>query len=93
MERPNLLSIKLWAQNALHGGEVNPPPWEWYQYMKLIEAIDALERGVEIPINQITISTANSPQSGQRREKRPRLEVLTSRKDISRYHPNKPQAE
>ncbi|MCB1783552.1 MAG: hypothetical protein KDI13_06100 [Alphaproteobacteria bacterium] len=87
MERPNLLLVRLWAQNMLHGGEVNPPPWEWYQYMKLIEAIDALENGMQIPINQISISTANSPQLEQRQERHPRLEVVTCLQDISQSHP------
>lgn len=86
MKRPDLLSVKLWAEESLHGGKVNPPPWEWYQYMKLIEAIDALENGTGIPINQITITTANSQQSAPRQERRPRLEVLASQPDTSQCH-------
>ena len=32
-----------WARSKLSTGK--EPPWSWYQYMKLIEAIQAIEKG------------------------------------------------
>jgi hypothetical protein len=38
-----LLTIREWAgQKARSGRE---PPWAWYQYMKLIEAVDFIRQG------------------------------------------------
>ena len=32
-----------WARAKLNTGK--EPPWSWYQYMKLIEAIQAIQKG------------------------------------------------
>ena len=64
--KPDLLAVRTWAQDAIHGSTVNPPPWEWYQYMKLVEAIDALMNGMSIPVASVQILTANSQQPEQR---------------------------
>lgn len=39
-KKKELLDIKLWAKEKIAGGQ--EPPWAWYQYMKLIETIDAI---------------------------------------------------
>jgi len=40
----HLASVRTWAQAAIQEG--SQPPWAWYQYMKLVEAIDAIHRGM-----------------------------------------------
>ena len=39
-----LKTVKSWATTKVANG--NEPPWSWYQYMKLIEAIAEIESGV-----------------------------------------------
>lgn len=36
----NLTAVRSWAQEKISAG--TEPPWAWYQYMKLIETIDAI---------------------------------------------------
>jgi len=88
MKKPDLESVKAWAQEAVHGNKVNPPPWEWYQYMKLIEAIDALTGGMKIPVNAISITAANSRQLVQRSGNGSRLSVVEDCRDSSQGRPN-----
>jgi hypothetical protein len=38
-----LLTIRDWAGNKARSGQ--EPPWAWYQYMKLIEAVDFIRQG------------------------------------------------
>jgi hypothetical protein len=35
--------VHSWARSKLNTGK--EPPWSWYQYMKLIEAIQAIRKG------------------------------------------------
>jgi len=35
-----LQRVRQWAHDKIDAG--SEPPWAWYQYMKLIETIDAL---------------------------------------------------
>jgi hypothetical protein len=35
--------VHSWARSKLSTGK--EPPWSWYQYMKLIEAIQAIRKG------------------------------------------------
>ena len=35
--------VHSWARTKLNTGK--EPPWSWYQYMKLIEAIQAIQKG------------------------------------------------
>ena len=39
-----LMDIRDWAKNKIASGA--EPPWAWYQYMKLIEAADAILAGM-----------------------------------------------
>lgn len=38
-----LLTIRDWAGKKARSGQ--EPPWAWYQYMKLIEAVDFIRQG------------------------------------------------
>jgi len=51
-----LQDVRQWAKEKIDGGQ--EPPWSWYQYMKLVETIDAILRGAEC-----VITTENLPQS------------------------------
>lgn len=41
---PILQDVKDWAQTKVNAGA--EPPWAWYQYMKLIEAANAILDGM-----------------------------------------------
>ena len=42
MEKPQkaINEVRDWAQYVIDGGQ--EPPWAWYEYMKLLDAIQAL---------------------------------------------------
>lgn len=42
--RDQLEQVRDWAQTKVQGGQ--EPPWAWYQYMKLVETIDAILSGM-----------------------------------------------
>ena len=39
-----LREVRVWAEEKIAQG--SEPPWAWYQYMKLIETIRAIEAGM-----------------------------------------------
>jgi hypothetical protein len=49
-----LLEVRNWAGAKIASGA--EPPWAWYQYMKLIETVDAILGGM-------AITKGSSPQS------------------------------
>lgn len=49
-----LCDVRSWAKSMLATGA--EPPWSWYQYMKLVETLDA------ILASRATTTTADSPQ-------------------------------
>ncbi len=53
-----LNDIRDWAREKAQSGE--EPPWAWYQYMKLIEALDSIIQGFS------ATTTENSQRSGAR---------------------------
>lgn len=55
-----LLKVRHWAQGKIDNGQ--EPPWAWYRYMQLIDALDAIIAG-----KQATIGGA---------EERPGLKVV-----------------
>ncbi len=57
----DLRRVKEWAQEKAKSG--SEPPWAWYQLMKLVEAISAIQQGME------STTTANSPREVERRGK------------------------
>lgn len=74
-----LQRLRRWAQEKIDAG--SEPPWAWFQYMKLIETVDAILTGMDVT------TTENLPQSAQRREKRLRLVDAKCQPDTSRRHP------
>ncbi len=39
--KDDLNNVRVWAQDKINAGQ--EPPWAWYQYMKLVETIDAIQ--------------------------------------------------
>jgi hypothetical protein len=54
-----LLEVRAFAQEKIASGA--EPPWAWYQYMKLIETVDAILSG------SAHVTTESSRQSESRR--------------------------
>jgi hypothetical protein len=38
-----LMTVRHWAGEKVRNGK--EPPWAWYQYMKLVEAVDLIQHG------------------------------------------------
>ena len=74
-----LQRIRDWAQSKIDAG--SEPPWAWYQYMKLIETIDAIRQGMA------STTTVNSRQSEERSGGQLRLVASTRPQDASRPRP------
>jgi hypothetical protein len=65
MRIEDLKAVRDWAGERLGSG--NETPWDWYQLMKLREALDALIDSAEAPIRRQTEASPQSPQrAGQR---------------------------
>ncbi len=58
--KEELQKVREWAERKIAQG--SEPPWAWFQYMKLVETIRALEAGMASTFSQ----TESSPQSGAR---------------------------
>jgi hypothetical protein len=76
----DLTRIHKWAQEKIAQG--SEPPWAWYQYMKLIETINALLVGQES-----TRPMASSPESEKHLGAHLRLVGSTNQQDSARRHP------
>lgn len=75
----SLHETRAWAKNRL-AGEAEPP-WAWYQLMKLVEAIDAIDAG------QSVVTTESSPQSERRPGEHLRLVETTDPQDTVQPRP------
>jgi hypothetical protein len=75
-----LQRVRQWAHERIDAG--SEPPWAWYQYMKLIESIDAIFQGADC-----TTTMENLQQRAERSERRLQLVETTSPQDTSRPHP------
>ncbi len=75
-----LTKIRAWAKSKIDAG--NEPPWAWYQYMKLVEAIDAIRAGAEC-----ATPMENSPQSEPHPERHLRPVDSTYRQDGAPHRP------
>lgn len=75
-----LLAVREWAKAKLAAGQ--EPPWAWYQYMKLLEAADAILAGMAA-----TTQMGNSPQLDGLQEKPLRLVDSTYPQDTAQPHP------
>jgi hypothetical protein len=56
----NLEILLEWARTKAHNG--SEPPWAWYQYMKLIETIEAIIKGMD------SVSPTASLQQSDKRQ-------------------------
>jgi len=75
----DLNRIWQWAHDKIKAE--SEPPWAWYQYMKLIETIDAILQGMAVT------TTENLPQSDQPPERRLRLVGSNGQQDTAPRHP------
>jgi hypothetical protein len=74
-----LQRVRQWAREKIDAG--SEPPWAWYQYMKLIESIDAIFQGAEC-----TTTMENLRQSAEHPERRLQLVDAKSPQDTSQRH-------
>ena len=58
------------------------PPWAWFQYMRLVETVDAILGGMS--------TTESSQQEASHRDARLRLVDSTYRQDTAQSHPDTP---
>lgn len=73
-----LEQVRDWARQKIQGGA--EPPWAWYQYMKLVETIDAILDGVKTVI-PMESSRQSAPRSGSDL----RLVVTNDRQDTAQH--------
>jgi hypothetical protein len=76
-----LRDVRDWAKSKIATGI--EPPWAWYQYMKLIETVDAILGG-----EKTAIPMENSRQSDMRSETHLQLVDSKYQQDTSQSHPD-----
>jgi hypothetical protein len=86
MTQPDLKAVKEWARSKVHDEENCPPPWEWLQYMKLIEAIEMLMNPATVPVGMTATRTEDLLQSAARQGNIHRLKARNDQPDISQRH-------
>ena len=74
-----LQNVQRWAKKKLQGG--SEPPWAWYQYMKLVETVDAILSSMD-SVNPM----GNSQQLGEHQDSDLRLVDSTDPQDASQHH-------
>jgi hypothetical protein len=79
----DLKRVREWAQTKAQSGQ--EPPWAWYQYMKLVETLDAILSGMAA-----TTLLADSPESEPRQATHLRLAACNGSQDTSRFHADRP---
>lgn len=79
-EQAQLEAVRDWAKEKIASGA--EPPWAWFQYMKLIETLDAILSGQDC-----VISKESSPQSVSRPGGHLRLVGRTCSPDSVQSHP------
>ncbi len=72
--------VRRWAKEKIAQG--SEPPWAWYQYMKLIETIQALTAGMAA-----TVTRESSKQSESHPGAHLRLVDSTDQPDDAQHHP------
>ncbi len=77
--RDELTRVREWADAKLATGE--EPPWAWYQYMKLREALDGVIAGMDA-----VSPTASLQQSGPHQGRHLRLVVSMCPQDTVPPH-------
>lgn len=74
-----LEAVRDWAKAKIAAGQ--EPPWAWYQYMKLIEAVDAVLEG-----QRCVVTREHSPRAEQRLDVHLRLVDSTVPQDSAPPH-------
>ena len=77
--KDELERVRELARAKLQGGQ--EPPWAWYQYMKLVEACDAILAGMD------AVTTADSQESPSQSERHLRLVGQADRPDSTPRRP------
>lgn len=79
-----LEEIRDWAKAKVASGI--EPPWAWFQYMKLIETVEAI-----LGSQASVVTTESSPQPAQRPTPQLQLVGSISRPDNAPHPPDIPQ--
>lgn len=79
--KKNLERARDWAFTKVRSGQ--EPPWAWYQYMKLIEASEAILDGFD------GAKTESSRRSARRGKRHLRLVDATYPRDTGKFPPPK----
>lgn len=74
----DLAKVKEWAQHKAQSG--SEPPWAWYQYMKLIESVNAILAGMA------ATTTENSLRLEERSGKLIQLKAAKSQRGTAPRH-------
>ncbi len=80
--REQLKQVREWANAKIASGQ--EPPWAWFQYMKLREAIDGILAGMD------SVTTESLQQSVPHQETHLRLVADTHSQDNAPRHPVEP---
>ena len=78
--KQELEQVRGWAQDKLNAGQ--EPPWAWYQYMKLVEALDALLAGMAATKRL----QEGSPELASRPAMPLRLAACNGSQDTAQFH-------
>jgi len=81
-----LEAVRAWARAKIAAGQ--EPPWAWYQYMKLIETLDAI-----LGAQGCAITMEHSPQAGPHPDVRLRLVDSACPQDDAPLHPGQPRVQ
>lgn len=76
--RKELEQVREWADAKIASGQ--EPPWAWFQYMKLREAIDGILAGMD------SVTTEHLQQSVEHPERHLRLVGATRSQDTAPRH-------
>jgi hypothetical protein len=79
--RAELEKVREWADAKI--ASASEPPWAWYQYMKLVETVDAILAGMDA-----VTPTGSLQQSEKHRGTYLRLVGSTSPRDDVQLHPS-----
>jgi len=79
MNRDELMRVREWADSKLATGD--EPPWAWYRYMQLREALDAILQGASA-----TRPMESSPQPVKRPGACLRLVASVDQQDTAQLH-------
>ncbi len=77
--REELEQVREWADAKIASGQ--EPPWAWFQYMKLREAVDGILAGMD------AVNTESSQQSVPHQETHLRLVGDTDSQDNAPHRP------